>query len=182
MSEVVIKKTVRLFFALWPQDEERAALAAWQVPLQKLCGGRVTAAGKLHGTLVFLGEVEQGRLEALQLAAREAGGDAMRIVFDIAHYWGHNHIVYAAPGSVPPGLMQLVGSLEQGLRHHHFSFDQRTFKPHVTLLRHAHWRDSPLPVMSPVVWNVHDFVLVQSVSEGQDMRYEVLARFPLNKV
>ena len=39
-----------------------------------------------------------------------------------------------------------------------------------------------VPVMAPVVWNVHDFVMVQSVSEGPDMRYEVLARFPLNKV
>lgn len=155
-------------------------MAAWQVPLQQLCGGRLTPAGKLHNTLVFLGDVEFERLEALQLAAQEASGAAFELVFDLARYWGHNHIVYAAPASVPQKLAQLVESLEQSLRHHHFKFDHRTYKPHVTLLRHAHWRDIPLPVMQQVVWKMREFVLVQSVSEGQGMRYEVLARFPLH--
>lgn len=170
---------VRVFFALWPNETERAALAAWQPPLKKLCGGRATPDDRLHNTLVFLGEVEAERLEALKLAAQEMSGAAFQLVFDTAKYWGHNHIVYAAPGSVPPKLALLVTDLEQALLRHHFKIDRREYQPHVTLLRHAHWRDSPLPALPPVVWKMCDFALVQSVSAGQGVRYEVLARFPL---
>lgn len=180
MTETDTKKPARVFFALWPTDGERAALAAWQPPLQKLCGGRMTPADKLHNTLVFLGDVQPARLEALQLAAQEVSGAAFQLVFDTARYWGHNHIVYAAPGSVPTKLALLVRNLQQRLRHHHFKFDQRTYKPHVTLLRHAHWSDSPLPAVTQVAWKMREFALVQSCSEGQGTRYEVLARFPLN--
>lgn len=180
MSETDLEKPARVFFALWPEDDERAAMAAWQPPLQQLCGGRMTPAGKLHNTLVFLGDVQPERLEAMQLAAQEVSGEDFQLVFDVARYWGHNHIVYAAPAQVPPQLARLLSDLEQRLLHHHFKFDQRTYKPHVTLLRHAQWSDSPLPAVPRVVWKMCEFALVQSVSEGQEMRYEVLARFPLN--
>lgn len=179
MNEADTKKSARVFFALWPGEEERAALAAWQPPLKKLCGGRATPAARLHNTLVFLGNVEFERLESLQLAAQEVRGATFQLVFDTAKYWGHNHIVYAAPGSVPPRLEQLVNDLERALLRHHFKFDRRAYKPHVTLLRHAHWSDTPLPQMLPLAWEIRDFALVQSVSEGQGVRYEVLARFAL---
>jgi 2'-5' RNA ligase len=179
MTETDAEKAARVFFALWPDEDGRAAMAAWQPPLQQLCGGRPTTADKLHNTLVFLGEVESGRLEALQLAAQEVNGSAFQLNFDTARYWGHNHIVYAAPGTVPAKLTQLVGDLEQRLRHHRFKFDQRAYKPHVTLLRHAQWSDRPLPAMQTVLWKMRDFALVQSVSDGRGARYEVLARFAL---
>ena len=86
-------------------------MAAWQPPLQQLCGGRLMSADKLHNTLVFLGNVQPDRLEALQLAAQEVNGAEFQLAFDIARYWGHNHIVYAAPGTVPTKLVQLVSEL-----------------------------------------------------------------------
>lgn len=173
---------MRVFFALWPDDAERAALALWQPPLQQLCSGRAMAADKLHNTLVFLGEVASERLEGLQLAAQEVSGAAFQLSFDTARYWGHNHIVYAAPGVVPAKLAQLVSDLEQRLRHHRFKFDPRSYKPHVTLLRGAQWSDSPLPAMPQVLWKMRDFALVQSTSDRQGARYEVLARFPLHAI
>lgn len=170
---------IRVFFALWPHAGERAALAAWQPPLRKLCGGKAMRPDTLHATLVFLGEVAAHRLEALKLAAEEAGGEPFELGFDSARYWGHNHIAYAAPSVVPAPLPQLVLDLEQRLRAHRFRFDRRDYKPHVTLLRHAQWSDEPLPEMPGAVWRVRDFVLVQSLSDDRGARYEVLARFPL---
>ena len=173
------RPTRRLFFALWPSSAERTALAAWQAALQQLCGGRPQAPLMLHATLVFLGAVAEERMQALQLAAQEISCSGFMLQLDVARYWGHNHLVYAAPGVVPSPLMQLVKELEQKLLHHHFAFERRSYKPHVTLLRHARWTDTPLPAMSPVILAVRDFVLVQSVSEGRGVRYEILARFPL---
>jgi RNA 2',3'-cyclic 3'-phosphodiesterase len=172
-------QVARVFFALWPDAPEQAALSVWQQPLQALCGGRAMAAVKLHNTLVFLGNVELDRLEALKLAAQEVTGAGFQLVFDVARYWGHNHIVYAAPVTLPQHLGQLVQALEQSLLHHHFKFDPRSYKPHVTLLRHAQWTDSPLPALPPVRWQIRNFALVQSVSEGTGVRYEVLARIRL---
>jgi RNA 2',3'-cyclic 3'-phosphodiesterase len=173
------KANVRVFFALWPADAERNQLAAWQKPLQHLCGGRVMRGETLHNTLVFIGDVEQSRLEALRLAAQEVSGKAFELHFDVAHYWGHNHIVYAAPGEMPQQLAQLADTLEQRLVAHRFSFDRREYKPHVTLLRNAHWTDAPLPKMQPVCWQIRDFALVQSEPQDGLTNYRVLAKFPL---
>jgi len=150
-------------------------LVAWQAPLQHLCGGRAMRCESLHSTLVFLGDVELRRLEALQLAAQEVAGARFELLFDEARYWGHNHIVYAAPLNMPAQLKQLVEALEQRLNAHRFRFDRRTYRPHVTLLRNARWSDMPLPAMPAVSWQIADFALVQSAQEG----YRVLARFPL---
>ncbi len=135
----------------------------------------------LHNTLVFIGVVEQSRLEALQLAALEVSAANFELCFDEARYWGHNHIVYAAPGQVPQQLAQLVSALEQRLITHRFKFDQRAYKPHVTLLRNAHWTDDPLPDMQPVRWQIQDFALVQSANQNGLASYRVLARFALLK-
>jgi 2'-5' RNA ligase len=170
---------VKVFFALWPTAAERDQLAVWQQPLQQLCGGRAMRSENLHNTLVFIGHIEQTRLEALQLAAQEASGKTFDLCFDTAHYWGHNHIVYATPGTVPRHLEQLVVALEQRLKAHRFNFDQRKYKPHVTLLRNAHWTDAPLPVMLPVRWQIKDFALVQSIQKDGLASYQVLARLPL---
>ena len=174
------EKSVRMFFALWPDDAERAALAAWQPALHKLCGGHVMRADTLHNTLVFLGNTELHRLEALQLAAQEVYGGAFELSFDVARYWGHNRIVYAAPDNMPPQLMRLVHGLEQRLVKHHFEFDKRPYKPHVTMLRHAQWSDRPLPEMAKVVWQAKDFALVQSMPDEAGANYRMLARFPLH--
>ena len=134
----------------------------------------------LHSTLAFLGEVEECRLEALRLATQETSGQRFELKLTAAHYWGHNHIVYAAPDATPPQLAELVQELESRLRKHHFRFDIRSYKPHVTLLRNAHWSDAPLPPMPAVSWEFNEFVLVQSLrDEDGAPHYEVLARFPL---
>lgn len=155
-------------------------MAAWQQPLSKLCGGRAMRADTLHATLVFLGDVEESQLEALQLAAQEVNGSAFQLALDVARYWGHNHILYAAASNVPTHLMQLVEELEQHLIRHRFRFEKRPYKPHLTLLRHAKCSDAPLPAMPRVVWKVRDFVLVQSVPDENGANYQVLTRFLLN--
>ena len=170
---------VRLFFALWPSAAGRAALAAWQPPLRDLCGGRVMRTDTLHATLVFLGGVEEHRLQALRLAAQEVSCRRFELNLTSAHYWGHNHIVYAKPETIQPQLAVLVSELERNLHRHHFHFEARPYKPHVTLLRNAQWSDADLPPMPAVRWKFKDFVLVQSVHDEQGARYKVLARFPI---
>ncbi|MGA7593592.1 MAG: RNA 2',3'-cyclic phosphodiesterase [Gallionella sp.] len=179
MAEPSDNPNAKVFFALWPSAAERDRLAAWQKPLQRLCGGRAMRSDSLHNTLVFIGNVGLARLEALQRAAQEVGVQGFELCFDAAHYWKHNHIVYAAPGHPPTQLAQLVDALEQHLSAQGFSFDQREYQPHVTLFRNARWSDVPRPEMLPVCWQARDFALVQSVSRDGLADYRVLAKFPL---
>jgi len=174
------ERSARLFFALWPDAQARAALAAWQPVLQELCGGKATPAANLHATLVFLGDVRLARLEALKLSAQEVQGKKFDLTCDFAHYWGHNHIVHAAPSLIPPQLAQLVSALEHGLRQHRFRFDQRAeYKPHITLLRHAKWSEASLPQMPATRWRIEEFSLVQSVADSEGVNYHALERFAL---
>lgn len=194
MTRIAKEPSHRLFFALWPSGPERAALAAWQPALRELCGGRPMLPETLHATLVFLGDVVEHRLEALSLAAQETEFRDFDLDLTAAHYWGHNHIVFAAPDVVPPQLAEMVSELEHNLRKHHFRLERRPYKPHITLLRHAKWNDAPkvgnplptsgwteltpeLPTMPAVRWRVRRFALVRSLSDEQGARYEVLARF-----
>jgi 2'-5' RNA ligase len=133
----------------------------------------------LHLTLLFLGDVAPHRLEALSLAAQEVKGEPFTLSLDVARYWGHNHLVYAVPHAVPPQLLQLVQGLERNLRKHRFAFDERAYKPHLTLLRHAQWNDAPLPQVSRVAWRAREFVLAQSERTEEGACYRVLAAFPL---
>ena len=179
MSVPAKEKTARVFFALWPGKAQREALAAWQVPLKKRCGGRAMRAETLHVTLVFLGAVAQHRLEELQRAAREVAGAPFTLRLDRVRFWGHNRIAFAAPSETPELLRQLVSDLERKLRRHRFRFDRRSYQPHVTLLRKAGCNDAMLPSLPDVSWRVRQFVLVHSLSDENGARYEVLARFPL---
>ena len=175
------ERKLRLFFAFWPTAAERAAMAEWQLPLRELCGGRLMRVDTLHTTLVFLGDVAEHRLQALRLAAQEVSCRKFELILKAVHYWGHNHIAYAAPEVIPPQLAELVHELERSLRKHHFHFEARPYKPHVTLLRNAQWSDAHLPPMQAVRWQVDDFVLVQSLHDEQGAKYEVLANFPLQQ-
>lgn len=170
---------MRLFFALWPDAAQRIALAAWQTALHAQCGGRVMRPEGLHVTLAFLGEVEEARLEALQLAAQEVVAQPSVLTLDGARYWGHNHIVYAAAREDPPKLLQLASGLQQNLLRHGFRLDAGHFQAHVTLLRNARCGAAPLPALASVRWPVNEFALVRSVLDAQGSHYEVLARFPL---
>ncbi len=178
MNEAPEKSTARVFFALWPETTGRDALADWQRKLKEVCGGREMRPDTLHATLLFLGEIATHRLEALKLAAEEISTTPFALCFDEARYWGHNHIVYAAPSIVPPELLNWVRELQQHLLRHHFPFERHEYKPHVTLLRNAHWNDEPLPGMSPVHWQVNGLVLVQSAPHNGEAHYQTLAKIP----
>ncbi|WP_287719822.1 2'-5' RNA ligase family protein [Nitrosomonas sp.] len=50
--------SVRLFFALWPQEEARKQLARLARRIADQCAGRCVRPENLHLTLAFIGEVD----------------------------------------------------------------------------------------------------------------------------
>ena len=163
---------MRLFFALWPDDEVRAELERWSRELHALCGGRTTRPENLHVTLAFLGKVEEARVAEVERAASEVAPRAVSLVLDQPGYWTHNRIAWAGASVVPPALEALVSELRGALAKSQIRFDAKSFVSHVTLLRDAR-EPAAMPALAPIEWRLDSFALVQSVTLPRGSRYEI---------
>lgn len=177
------RKTVRVFFAIWPNDTAQKQLAglARRLRLESLCGGRKTKAENTHLTLVFVGEVDTGKLAALCRIADDvqaSGARAFDFVVDEIRYWKHNNIVYASTGKVPRELINLVTALQNALSAAGFSLERRAYRPHITLARDASCKTLP-ELTEPIAWRVREWVLVKSEQASGGSVYIPIGRWPL---
>jgi len=169
----------RVYFALWPEQIAVTAMQTLARKMQRNCGGRVMRPETLHLTLLFLGDVPRLRLQDLLDAASNVHAVPFQLVLEKFSCWQHNHIAYLAPMGLPGELQALAAALRQAVADAGFSFDRRTFAAHVTLLRNI---SNMFPSWSvvPVVWDVRQFVLVESVPDGARRRYQILGSWPLS--
>lgn len=174
MSQAV----VRLFFALWPGDDVRRAM--WQTGgrLHEVWGGRRMKPDTLHMSLVFLGDTPAERLDELRALAARMEGRAFGLTFKQAACWRHNKVGFLSPADTPPALVQLVYGLEESLEAADFKFDQRPYKPHVTLLRNT--RCTTQVMFEPIAWRAKEFVLVASDLTEHGPVYQLLGRWKLS--
>jgi 2'-5' RNA ligase len=167
----------RLFFALWPPAPVRAALAELQA--QVLAPRtRAIPSANLHATLVFLGEIDAARRADLDRAARSISAPAFELRIERAGWWRRTGIVWAAPRQVPAPLLGLHAELSARLVAAGFPLEARTYLPHVTLARRARRRPRE-HAMTPVVWPVSAWHLMESIQENGGSRYEPLACWDL---
>ena len=169
-------KRARVFFALWPDDEVRAALADVAARAHAQCGGRVTASAKIHLTLFFVGTIERERIAELEACAKEVAAAPFELELDVLGHWRHNRIVWAGTRQTPAALAALVDTLTRSLARAGYRGEDRPYAPHVTLVRDARRAPDGLALDVPR-WRAADFALVESAAGGS--RYDVLARWPL---
>jgi 2'-5' RNA ligase len=169
--------SLRLFFALWPDDATRDALYRTGKWLHKHWGGRLMRADTLHITLAFLGSTPAAQLDTLIACADTVETDAFEMNLDQAGYWRHNRIGWLGVTETPPQHIELVAALNTALQAAGFPVDARPHVPHVTLLRKS--VGGEVPPCEPVRWPVSDFVLVASRTEAEGAHYEVIRRWPL---
>jgi 2'-5' RNA ligase len=169
--------SLRLFFALWPDDETRTALMQLQAPLQ----GRRIAYDNLHLTLAFLGQQPASVLPDLKQILTHLPPSPSTLTLDRIGYFNRNRIAWAGMHDVPDTLLKLQQELADALVRHGIAFDnQHGFKPHVTLAR-----DATLPpdiIFTPVVWRASQVALVQSATRAGGASYRVLASRSLDEV
>lgn len=173
-------ETLRLFFALWPDDTTRDALNRTGKWLHQHWGGRRMCADTLHITLAFLGATPADKLDALYACADAVEGEAYELLLDQAGYWRHNRIGWLGASETPPQHVELVEALNAQLQAAGFPVDARPHVPHVTLLRKS--LRGEIPECRAVVWPIAGFVLVKSVTESDGARYEVMRRWGLPRV
>jgi len=166
---------LRLFFALWPGDAIRVALADWGRRVQQAAGGRATRSDAIHLTLAFLGATEPARLPELEALGRRIRPRRFELVLDEAGFWKHNRLAWIGARRSPE-LDELVAELRAALAAAEFPFDPKPFVPHLTLVRKAR-PGMDLPALEPVHWPVRDFVLVRSLLQARGSEYVIQGRW-----
>jgi len=165
---------MRLFFALWPDDGVRRALATWQ--REYLPGSvRATHAADLHMTLRFLGQVDPSRLPALQQLGDELPLPEFDLKLDRLGHWSRPAVLWAGSDAVPKDLQVFYAGLQRALEPLGFAPEGRTFRPHVTLARKIR-RPLENVVLPPIRWRVREWALVES-RPGERPLYHPLGRW-----
>ncbi len=159
----------RLFFALWPDAAARVSLERLAAEVYRRTGGRPVAAAKLHLTLVFLGEVDPGRIPALACAAQRVAAEAFDLSLDRVGAFTRARVAWAGCERAPERLVAMQAQLERHIRDAGFAPDDRPYAAHLTLVRHARAPLAPDRI-DPVAWRVASFALVESVPGGGTYR------------
>lgn len=172
----------RLFFALWPGEQVRAASreAARQLMVRLQPGGRLSAAERYHLTLLFLGDEVTPVQEAAALAAA-----AMVVAppFDLrldqaGSFRGRDTPWWLGSRDAPPELEALYKRLREAMQRAGLALPRQSLTPHLTIARHATQGLPPTPITA-IDWHVGEFVLIRSRLDLSPVQYELLGRWPL---
>lgn len=153
----------KLFFALWPDQAGRAALAR----LQPLAPGRPIPPAKLHLTLAFLGQQPATSLPALLGILARLAVPVLHLRIDRLGYFARPRIAWAGMQQPPAALLAMQAALMDALAAAGFSpATHGPFKPHITLAREA--KTAPLDTgFTPLAWQVWEVALVESFADGR---------------
>jgi RNA 2',3'-cyclic 3'-phosphodiesterase len=192
--------TRRLFFALWPDAQQRGARAHATGKGVRSCGGRPVPVQSLHVTLAFLGAVPEGRVPELDRIARRvadafpADAQPLLLSFDRLVHWARPQILCAL-GPEEPAAAQATGAprdtdtasaptLSATLKNETagagFSPDLKPFRAHVTVARKVVHAPSEL-ALQPVLWCFDAFALIESRTDPDGPVYSVIESYLLVK-
>lgn len=165
--------SARLFLALWPNDDERAALAKFCADAEWPPGCSPVRSERLHLTLHFIGALERSRLSEVS-AGLGLVFSPFRIDFSPAELWPRGLLVLPAK-ALPAELVRLHTLLADALYRLRLPVEKRRFRPHVTLARRA-----PAVMLAkeaaPMDWQINDYALVESLL-GSAGGYRIVRRY-----
>jgi 2'-5' RNA ligase len=163
----------RLFFALWPNDRQRDQLRNVISPAAKEVEGQAVYRGSWHVTLAFLGDIPEERIPEVRAIERAVKFEPFRTRFDKAEYWARPKVAVLSAATVPTELQHLVLQLETMLEKLDVPTDEKTFRPHITIVRRARpFETQRLAQPALVEWT--GFELIESVPEPGGSSYRPL--------
>lgn len=168
--------SLRLFFALWPDDATASALQKLQQGLH----GRITPYSNLHITLAFLGQQPAALLPELKDILAHLPRVDIVLRLDQFGYFRRNRIAWVGTTELPEALLSMYRDLVQALVERNIPFkDEHDFKPHITLARDA--SVPPDVTFDPIVWHANQVVLVQSTTTPAGSNYRFVASRAIDK-
>ncbi|NJO12348.1 MAG: RNA 2',3'-cyclic phosphodiesterase [Gammaproteobacteria bacterium] len=167
----------RLFFALWPDEATRHALAHATRKSVRGSGGRPVPPENLHATLLFIGPVATDRVAALEDAAGAVTlTQPFHLVIDQIEHWPRQGVLCATVSEARDDAAALAAALSRSVRKAGFLPDLKPFRPHVTVARKV-VKPHSLGDIHPVDWRVEGFALMESETLSEGSRYTVVRRW-----
>jgi len=179
----------RLFFALWPDAEQRSALERAAREAVRTCGGRPTPGASLHLTLAFLGAVPEARSQELSGIARclAAGfspeAAPLELTLDRLAHWPKPGVlaVLAHEETRSAALLDaraLAEKLTSETIAAGFGPDLKPFCAHVTVARKVARAPRSLEI-GTVRWTFDAFALLESRTLAEGPVYSIVESFVL---
>ena len=162
--------TRRLFFALWPDHRQRDRLRDVINSVAKTVEGRAVDRRNWHVTLAFIGAFPAHRVPYLLERAAEIHVEPFRLNFDRLEYWPRPKVASLSAAIVPPELQALVDSLNAVMPDLGLKPEDRTYRPHITVVRNARaFQTERLAQRTMIEWS--SFELMESVSGPGGVTY-----------
>lgn len=172
----------RLFFALLPNPETRAAIVKATKDLTMMIPhyGKPVRDENLHLTLMFLGDAVPASEQQAAIAAAEcvAVGPLTMELDHGATFPGSPSTWWLGSRTAFPALLELRRQLQSAIVERKVTFDRQRFSPHVTIVRQAQSR-LPNTTIKPIRWRCEYFSLMRSPIDTPGGIYETLATWPL---
>ncbi len=168
---------VRLFFALWPDDDVRLQIVE---NLRKLDldrnKNRLVSNNNLHLTLHFVGNVSITKMKCLDWQARQVIAEKFDLSLDYSGYFKKPKVLWLGCRTVPRALIDLQQNLGREIAECEYTPEERPYSPHVTVARKIYHAPEPVE-FAPISWQVDRFVMVESISDVAGVRYEVVKSY-----
>jgi len=162
--------TRRLFFALWPDMRQRDRMRNFISPVARLVEGRAIERHNWHVTLAYIGEFPEARIDELHEARMAVSVKPFRLRFDRLEFWPRPKIAALVAATVPAELEQLMEDLKGRIFAAGVELEQRTYRPHVTVVRNARqFETQRLAQSAAIEWD--SFKLIESISEPGGVIY-----------
>jgi len=169
---------LRMFYALWPDAQLRAQIAAAAQAVPWGHSVRLVPPENYHLTIAFVGAIGAERLAVLRQIGAALRAASCTIEFDRSEYWPKPAVVVAAAREIPPALESCWRALHQALANHGFRLDPKRLRPHVTLARKVAQAPVPTP-NTEFSWHASTVCLMRSSGGGAQPVYTVVDTWPL---
>ena len=167
---------LRLFFALWPDEDTRMRILADLEPAVRAAGDNPVPVENYHITLAFLGSVSASSLNDIVRMCSDVRFREFSLELDRSGYWPRSRIAWLGPSRQPPELPALVDDIWNKLAELGFKQELRPYLPHVSLCRQVSG-GLGMQLAAPISWPVESFALVQSLPGDNGPVYTVLEQF-----
>lgn len=165
--------TKRVFFALWPDNRQRDRLRDVINSVAKTVEGRAVDRRDWHVTLAFIGEFPESRVPDLLERASQILVEPFHLSFDRLEFWPRPKVASLTAATVPEELESLVSSLNVLLQDVGVVPEDRTYRPHITVVRNARtFATERLAQRATTEWS--SFELIESISAPGGTTYRPL--------
>jgi len=171
------KNSVRLFFALWPEQAVREKILSCSSVIIRKQKGRQVADYNLHMTLHFIGNTTIDNMRCLDAQASKIVSPAFKLVIDKVGYFQKPGIIWLGCKVIPTELGHLHSNLASQLSCCEYEPEKRNYRPHISLFRKASLNAKP-EIETPFSWQPQGFSLIESTPESNGVKYTEIRKYP----